>query len=82
MQQGFHRICRVAFGADPNKPYSYFAGDLNPAPGDLVVVPVGKDNSLKIVTCIDVIEEPIELTRAVKLISGVVVKQGEAARLK
>lgn len=74
------QICKVVFNADTNRPYDYLCGDLRPLPGDLIVVPVGKDNSNKIVTCVRGAED--EQPRfALKTIVGIVIRQDQAARL-
>lgn len=73
-------ICQVTFNADTSRPYDYLCGDLRPKPGDLVVVPVGKDNSNKIVTCVRAAEDK-QPRFALKTLVGIVITQDKASRL-
>lgn len=69
-----YRYSLVTFGAS-TKEYAYENGDLQPVIGQFVIVPVGKDNSLKIVKVTNRSDhEPF----ATKPIWGVVVTQEDA----
>ena len=57
------KICQVTFGS--GKAYSYFCGRLKPKVGDYVVVPVGAEQSLKIVKVVGLIPDDPKATKEI-----------------
>ena len=66
-------ICYIAFEPGAERYYAYTCGGLQPEAGDLVVVTVGKENKLRIVTCMRTSHEHDPL--ALKEIFGLVQTQ-------